>query len=268
YEWSPEFYDKIYAKSNAPEILESQLKSWKSKAIEPVMISSATDAYQPAELKFELTRKCVKILQKYNIPYYIFTKSTLISRDLELHLQYKDYCFIVWSITSCNENIRRIIEPGTPPASAMFKVIKRFSDAGIRCVVNIDPIIPLITDSTNDIESVLENCHKSGIRYVFGETLRLRADIWERMKIILTMLNKEEEGIKEYKQLYHFKDQLKKGYNLAVDKVYANTILENLKEAVIRRNMLFDFPYLTESSYKGVYKPNDNPKQLTLMNFV
>ena len=79
YEWSPEFYDKIYAKSNAPEILENQLKYWK-KAIEPIMISSATDAYQPAELRFELTRKCVKILQKYNVPYYIFTKSTIISR--------------------------------------------------------------------------------------------------------------------------------------------------------------------------------------------
>ena len=193
YEWSPEFYDKIYAKSNAPEILESQLKDCKSKVIEPVMISSATDAYQPAELKFELTRKCVRILQKYHIPYYVFTKSTLISRDIELHQQYKDNCFLVWSITTCNENIRRIVEPGTPPASAMFKVIKRFSDAGVRCAVNIDPIIPLITDSINDIDSILDNCLNSGVRYILGATLRLRADIWERMKAIFKMLNKEEE---------------------------------------------------------------------------
>jgi DNA repair photolyase len=64
YEWSPEFYDKIYAKSNAPEVLESQLKSWKSDTIEPVMISSATDSYQPAELKYGLTKKCIEILQK------------------------------------------------------------------------------------------------------------------------------------------------------------------------------------------------------------
>src|SRR6187200_1974084 len=118
YEWSPEFYDKIYAKSNAPEVLENQLKSWKSETIDPVMISSATDAYQPAELKFELTRKCVKVLLKYHIPYYVFTKSTLISRDIGLHQQYKDNCFVVWSITTCNENIRRIVEPGTPSASA------------------------------------------------------------------------------------------------------------------------------------------------------
>jgi DNA repair photolyase len=232
------------------------------------MISSATDAYQPAEQKFELTRKCVKILQKYQIPYYVFTKSTLISRDLELHSQYKDNCFIVWSITTCNENIRRIIEPGTPPASAMFKVIKRCSDAGIRCAVNIDPIIPLITDSTNDIESILENCHKSGVVYVFGATLRLRSDLWERMKIILKMLNKEEEGIKEYKKLYHFNGHFKNGYNLDVDKVYSKTLLENLKDAVIRRNMSFDFPDLIGSRCIKINKSYDNSKQLTLMNFV
>jgi DNA repair photolyase len=97
YEWSPQFYDKIYAKSNAPEVLENQLKSWKSKTIKPVMVSSATDPYQPAEIRYGLTRKCVEVLQKYNVPYYIFTKSTIISRDLELHKRYKDNCFLVWS---------------------------------------------------------------------------------------------------------------------------------------------------------------------------
>ena len=59
YEWSPEFYDKIYAKSNAAEILENQLVSWKSKSMEPVMISSATDPYQPAEMRiWSNTKMC------------------------------------------------------------------------------------------------------------------------------------------------------------------------------------------------------------------
>jgi DNA repair photolyase len=269
YEWSPEFYDKIYSKSNAPEILESQLKDCKFKVIEPVMISSATDAYQPAELKFELTRKCVRILQKYRIPYYVFTKSTLISRDIELHQQYKDNCFLVWSITTCNEDIRRIVEPGTPPASALFKVIKRFSDAGVRCAVNIDPIIPLITDSMNDIDLIFDNCFNSGVRYIFGATLRLRADIWERMKSIFKMLNKEDEGIEEYKRLFHFKEPLDHGYNIAVDNGYSNIILKNLKEGVIKRNMYFDFPHLIGSRSIRISKSsNDKSKQLSLMNFI
>ncbi|MFL6318791.1 MAG: hypothetical protein ACJ71K_09735 [Nitrososphaeraceae archaeon] len=82
------------------------MKSSKSETVEPVMISSATDPFQPAEIRFGLTRKCVEVLQKYDVPYYIFTKPTIISRDLKLDNKYKGNCFIVRSITTCNERIR------------------------------------------------------------------------------------------------------------------------------------------------------------------
>ena len=152
------------------------------------MVSSATDPYQPAEIRYGLTRKCVEVLQKYNVPYYIFTKSAIISRDLELHKRYKDNCFLVWSVTTCSEKIRRVIEPGTPPANSIFSTIRKFTDSGIRCGVNIDPILPLITDSEEDIESIVDSCNRSGVDYVVGAFLRLRADILERMQIILELL--------------------------------------------------------------------------------
>ena len=92
----------------------------------------------------------------------------------------------------------------------MFKVQKRFTDNGIRCAVNIDPIIPLITDLTNDIESILDNCHKADFRYVFDATLRLRVDIWERMKIILKMLHKKKKELKNIKDFSILRNLLKK----------------------------------------------------------
>ena len=42
-------------------------------------------------------------------------------------------------------------------------------------------------------------------------------------------------------------EQPKQGYNLAADKIYSNTLLVNLNEVVIRRNMYFDFSHLIES---------------------
>ena len=126
YEWSPEFYDHIYAKINATDLLSKQIRSWKGNIITPVMIASATDPYQPAELKYSLTRKCVEVLQEFEIPYYVFTKSSLIQRDLELHKRYSNNCFVVWSITTNNEKIKRVIEPGTPPSKSVFRVIEKF----------------------------------------------------------------------------------------------------------------------------------------------
>ena len=267
YEWSPDFYDKIYAKSNAFQILENQLKSWKSKTIDPVMVSSATDPYQPAELKYGITRKCIQILQKYNVPYYIFTKSTIIKRDLGLHKQYNNNCFIVWSITTCNEKIRRIIEPGTPPASVMFEVIKKFTDEGILCGVNIDPIMPLITDSPNSIESILDSCHNAGVHYVFGTVLRLRRDIWKRMKIILKLLN-IEHGFDEYKRIFEFDEPITRDHNIAANPSYSSKIIENLREGALHRGMTFDFPHFIGSKCLETNKAFDNTNQLTLMSYM
>ncbi len=261
YEWSPEFYDKIYAKSNAPEVLEKELALWKSETVTPVMISSATDAYQPAELRFQLTRRCVQVLQKYNVPYYVFTKSAIIERDLELHRQYRHNCFLVWSVTTCDEKIRRIVEPGTPPAIRIFKVIKKLADAGLCCGVNIDPIMPLVTDSEQDLEELVRACREAGVRHVFGAPLRLRTDIWERMKLVLRLLE-VPDGIKRYKEIYGFEEPLASSY-VTADKRYTNKIIGKLERMIKSNGLIPDFPdYLGP---KKIYK--SNLRQTTLQSF-
>jgi DNA repair photolyase len=262
YEWSPEFYDKIYAKSNAPEVLEKELAAWKSDTVIPVMISSATDAYQPAELRFELTRRCVQILQKYNVPYYVFTKSAIIERDFELHRQYRHNSFLVWSITTSDEKIRRIVEPGTPPASRIFKVIKKFAEAGLCCGVNIDPIMPLLTDSEQHLEGLVRACRESGVRHVFGAPLRLRTDIWQRMKLVLRLLE-VPDGIKRYKEIYGFEEPLRSSY-VTADTRYINKIMAKLESIIKKNGLIPDFPdYLAP---KKIYR--SNLRQTTLQSFL
>jgi DNA repair photolyase len=240
YEWSPEFYDKIYAKSNAPEVLDRQLAAWKSATINPVMVASATDAYQPAELRYELTRKCVQVLQKYNVPYYVFTKSAIIERDLDLHSQYRHNCYIVWSITTCDEKIRRVIEPGTPPTTRIFEAIKKFTAAGVCCGVNIDPIIPLVTDSEEHLDAVVRSCEQADISFVSGAILRLRTDIWDRMKVSLQLLE-IPNGVNRYKQIYNFEEPLDSNY-LEANKRYAEKIIILLDNSTKSRGLARDFP--------------------------
>ena len=241
YEWSPEFYDKIYAKSNAPQVLEKELSAWKnSDTIMPVMVSSATDPYQPAELRFQLTRRCIQVLQKYNVPYYVFTKSTLIERDLELHRQYQHNCFLVWSVTTCHEKTRRVIEPGTAPTSRIFKAIEKFTEAGLCCGVNIDPIIPLVTDTEGEMNGLVGACREAGVRHAFGAPLRLRGDIWERMKLVLRLLE-ISDGIERYKKIYGFEELLGSSY-VAAQPSYVNKIMRKLESIIQNNGIRRDFP--------------------------
>src|SRR6185312_14781384 len=97
-------------------------------------------------------------------------------------------CFVVWSITTVSEKTRRVVEPGTPTAERIFSVIKKFTDAGVPCGVNVDPIMPLVTD-TDELDAVVQCCKEAGVKYVFGSILRMRKDIWDRMKMVLRLLN-------------------------------------------------------------------------------
>ncbi|HVX02457.1 MAG TPA: radical SAM protein [Nitrososphaera sp.] len=249
YEWSPEFYDKVYAKSNAPEILEKELASWKRGAINPVMVASATDAYQPAELKYGLTKRCIQVLQKYNVPYYVFTKSALIERDLELHSRYSHNCLVIWSITTTNERIRRIVEPGTPSAERIFAVIKKFTSAGVPCGINVDPIMPLVTDTDDELDAVVNCCKEAGVKYVFGAMLRMRDDIWDRVKLTLRLLG-IQDGERRYRKIYEIKEgsSAKQKY-IACNKEYGKNVTGRLYDKVKLHGLCPDFPDHVQPQY-------------------
>ncbi|MDW3626609.1 MAG: radical SAM protein [Nitrososphaeraceae archaeon] len=269
YEWSSEFYDHIYAKINATDLLSQQIQSCKGNIIHPVMIASATDAYQPAELKYSLTRKCVEVLQEFEIPYYIFTKSSLIERDLELHTRYSHNCFVVWSITTNNENIKRIVEPGTPPSKSVYKVIEKFCKSGIKCVVNIDPILPLITDSKEDIENIIDSANDIGVKYVSGAILRLRYDIWERMKYILHILN-IDNSINFYEKIFKFKDPINFKKNLNAEREYTESIMMFLENELEKRNIKFGYPKLNikKLTPSSAYSLKNKKNIVSLMDFM
>jgi DNA repair photolyase len=269
YEWSSEFYDHIYAKINATDLLSQQIQSCKGNIIHPVMIASATDAYQPAELKYSLTRKCVEVLQEFEIPYYIFTKSSLIERDLELHTRYSHNCFVVWSITTNNENIKRIVEPGTPPSKSVYKVIEKFCKSGIKCVVNIDPILPLITDSKEDIANIIDSANDIGVKYVSGAILRLRYDIWERMKYILHILN-IDNSINFYEKIFKFKDPINFKKNLNAEREYTESIMMFLVNELEKRNIKFGYPKLNikKLTPSSAYSLKNKKNIVSLMDFM
>ena len=159
----------------------------------------------------------------------------------------------------------------------MFSVIRKFTDAGINCGVNIDPILPLITDSEEEVASIIDNCNRSGVGYVFGTLLRLRADIWERMQIILKLLD-VNDGIEVYKKrIYQFTEPLKPSYNIAANESYSSKLLQNLENKVLEKGMFFDFPdFIGDRRIKASNKnhhhytnnKNDKEQQITLMTYM
>lgn len=138
-----DFESKIIVKQNAASLLEQQLlkQNWQ---VAPIMLSGNTDCYQPQERKFELTRQMLKVLVKYRHPVGLITKNSLITRDIDIlqDLASENLVHVMISITTLNEDLRRIMEPRTASSIKRLKTIEALAQAKIPVGVMNAPIIP------------------------------------------------------------------------------------------------------------------------------
>ena len=147
-----EFVD---AKINAPEVLKKQLDKAKRGT---VWISSVCDPYQPAEAKYELTRRCLKELVKKQFPINIQTKSKLVLRDLDLFQELKEI-EVGFTITTDDERVAKLFEPGATPVKERLKALEKIHSLGIKTFAFIGPLLPgnpekLIEDLKEKVDKV------------------------------------------------------------------------------------------------------------------
>jgi DNA repair photolyase len=143
----------------------------------------------------------------------------------------------------------------------------KFVDSGIKCCVNIDPIIPFITDSQEHIASIADKCQQFGIRYISGSVLRLRHDIWVRIREILELFGKSW-SIEEYERIYGFQEPFSHENNQNANKTYIDKVLNNLKAEISKRNIVFGFGELIEQLTKVKQEYTISSKQCRISEFV
>ncbi len=138
-----DFERKILVKKEAPKLLEQKLKNKKWKAA-TIVLSGNTDCYQPAELKFKITRQCLEVFYKYRHPVGIITKNALVLRDLDILQDLNEHGLVGVnvSITSLSEKTRRLLEPRTATIKRRLQTIKRLSEEKIPVNAMLAPMIP------------------------------------------------------------------------------------------------------------------------------
>lgn len=150
---SEDYFGDIFVKTNIVEQLEKQLSSPKWKR-EIVNIGGVTDSYQTAEEHYRLMPDILKLLIKYKTPAIISTKSDLILRDYDLidELSKITYINVAATITTMDESIRKLIEPGGVEAAKCFNMLKTFRKTNASVGLHVMPIIPYLTDSFENFD--------------------------------------------------------------------------------------------------------------------
>jgi DNA repair photolyase len=156
-----DFETRLSAKVNAAEKLREELAKPGYKC-EPLTIGVNTDAYQPIERQYKITRSILELASETNHPVSLITKSALIERDLDLlaPMAKKRLVSVTLSVTTLDHGISMKMEPRTSAPARRILAIKRLSEAGIPVNVNVAPVIPFLTDS--EMESIMEAAAKAG----------------------------------------------------------------------------------------------------------
>ncbi len=241
---SDNYFGDIYVKTNIIEQLEKQLSNpnWKR---EIVNIGGVTDSYQPAEEHYKLMPQILKLLIKHKTPAIVSTKSDLILRDYELidELSKLTYINVAATITTVDEELRKLIEPGGVESSRRFKMLKEFRKTNASVGLHVMPIIPYLTDGYNNIDSLFNMAKDSAVHYVLPGTLYLRG---KTRTIFFDFIKKEFP--------YLYNDLLEIYKTGGADKEYKNNLYKTV-------NQLKD-KYSLSSSYSKPMKEKLNPNAL------
>ena len=169
-------FEDIEVKKNAPELLEKELKSKRSKCM--IGTGSMSDPYMHCETELRMTRKCLEIINKYGFGLAIQTKSDLILRDIDLldEINKKAKCVAEITLTTYDDELCSILEPNVCNTKRRIEVLEEMQKRGIPTIVWMTPILPFINDTEENITAILNECVRTGVKGIinFGMGVTLR----------------------------------------------------------------------------------------------
>jgi DNA repair photolyase len=177
---------RLTAKVNAAEVLRAEL-SKPSYRCEITALGINTDAYQPIESRYQITRGILQVCAEFNQPVSIVTKRALVERDIDIlaPMAKKNLASVFISCNNLDHDIARYIEPRASAPARRLQAMKALSDAGIPVGVLVAPVIPFLTDHM--IEPVLEAAWAHGARNAGYTLMRLP---WEVKDVFREMLER------------------------------------------------------------------------------
>lgn len=174
------FGTTVSVKTNAVDLLRRELDPARRRKPFPggfVLLGGGVgDAYQPMEMRYELSRGALELIRDFHLPVHILTKSTLVLRDLDLIRQIHERRRVVVSMSfSCyDESTAAAFEPGAESPEERIKTLMKIREKGIPVGMYLMPVIPFISDGIEPLKLILSRAKRAGIDFVIFGGLTLK----------------------------------------------------------------------------------------------
>jgi DNA repair photolyase len=167
-----DFETKLIFKPEVAELLEKELRKPRY-AVRSMALGTNTDPYQPVERTLKLTRSILEVLDRFNHPVGIVTKSAGVLRDLDIlsSMARRNLARVYLSVTTLDPVLARRMEPRAATPARRLAAIGELARAGVPVGVMTAPMIPGLNDA--ELEKIIEAASRAGARHAGYVLLRL-----------------------------------------------------------------------------------------------
>ncbi|MFW9853549.1 MAG: radical SAM protein [Candidatus Thorarchaeota archaeon] len=155
----------------------SEMKAKNQPPRFPVAIGGGVcDVYQPAERKYRVTRSLLVKQRDFGLPTTVLTKSKLVLRDIDLFKEINEmnYASVSFSITLCDESLRKRFEPHATASRQRFKALKEIRENKLHGGVMLMPILPGVGDSEENLACIIETAKTTDAEFILPSGLTLK----------------------------------------------------------------------------------------------
>jgi DNA repair photolyase len=200
-----EDFDRVRAKADALKIIEQELRSKRRTGV--IGTGAMSDPYNSLERTYRLTRGALELINTYHFGISIATKSDLVVRDMDILKEIKQHSpvLVKLTITTCDDELCRKVEPGVAVSSKRFAAIKELSDHGIFSGILLMPVLPFLEDNEENIFGIISRAKECGARFIypaFGVTLRQNQRQWYYNKLDEYFPGLRQMYMKQYGSAY------------------------------------------------------------------
>jgi DNA repair photolyase len=228
-----DFETKLLFKPEVAELLEKELRK-PGYTPRTLALGSNTDPYQPVERTLKLTRAILGVLDRFNHPVSIVTKSAGVLRDLDIlvSMAERKLARVYVSVTTLDAALARRMEPRAATPARRLHAIAELSRAGVPTGVMVAPMIPGLNDA--EMERIIEAAARAGARHAGYVLLRLPHELrqmfedWlhthfpDRARHVLSLIRETRSGALSDPRFH---------YRMAGQGVYADLLLRRFARA-------------------------------------
>lgn len=211
-------FGQVRPKKNFLARLEKEAKKLPHHAT--VTVANSCDPYNRAEEELKITRRMLEVLLGYDISLLIVTKSSLITRDIDILKKFRRLVIAI-TLTTLDPELTGKLEPHAPSPQERLAAMRTLSR---HCTVicRLDPLIfPL---NTSRIPRIIDRIQKAGARQIITSTYKIKPDNFKRM---CTAFREHKDA---WEDLYFKQGQTFGSYRYLPEKLRKELIREVKKE--------------------------------------